>query len=494
MFFRAKIFWLGVSGFILGLVVSNSSISFSNFIPHILGAGFLILIFSIVFKRKKILLFGIFIFSFSLAIFRFDVVSGEQLSERELRAYQNISAEISGRVIDVEKRENSYRTTIRVEEINEKMFENEVGIIVRHVGAPKALPGDIATFSGVLEIPESFQTDSGRTFEYPKYLEARGISLILDDGETVSFVINENSFRKTLYNLRTSALSVFNSLSPSASSLISGMTLGARESIPDSLNDAMITTGTIHIVALSGYNVTLVSGVVIFLLTAILGKRRAYIPAGLAIILFVLLAGGGSPAIRAAVLATLYLVSQYLGGNYSIARAIAFAFCMMLFWNPFLLTDLSFELSFLATLGIIYIPPKIEKYFKWITKRLGFRDVVLISIGAQIAVLPLLVFETGVLSIVSVPINILISPLVPAIMVLGFVAIVLSIFGPLIMYPIVFLSGFVTDILIFIIQKGALLPHGAIIVPEVNILWVVIIYIIVAYIFFWKAHSLKKEE
>ena len=482
--FRGKIFWVGVVSFVLGIIVFNND--FYKYLPYVFVLSFVLIILSFVFTNKTLILLGIAMFSLVLGIFRFNTVSDQRPSQSEMRSYQNSENTVYGRVVDVEEKHNGFRTTLKIEKIDENVFSIPVGVIVRHDFKPQALPGDDALFVGVLKAPESFKTDSGRIFDYPKYLNARGISFILDNASLDSFEINKNSFRRLLYSVRTKALFVFKNLSPSVSSLISGMTLGARESIPDELNDAMVATGTIHIVALSGFNVTLVSSVIILIFTTFLGKRRAYLPAGISIIIFVLLAGGGSPAVRAAVLATLYLLSQYLGNNFSISRAIAFAFCMMLFVNPFLISDLSFQLSFLATIGIIYVPPRIEKFFKWVPGFWKIRDIVLISISAQIAVLPLLVYETGILSIISIPINIIISPLVPLIMISGFVAMGLSIFGAIISLPIVFLTGLTTEILIFIIEKGSIFPASFVLVSEVGLSFVIFIYIFILWFLFRK--------
>jgi len=120
-------------------------------------------------------------------------------------------------------------------------------------------------------------------------------------------------------------------------------------------------------------------------------------------------------------MAILALVARATGRNYDIARALILAAVLMTFFNPLILVyDVSFQLSFLATIAVIFLSPKIEKYFMWVTTRFKLRDIISVTSAAYIFVLPFILYKMGNLSLVALPANILILPFIPFTMLLGF--------------------------------------------------------------------------
>ncbi|MEJ0001625.1 MAG: ComEC/Rec2 family competence protein [bacterium] len=106
------------------------------------------------------------------------------------------------------------------------------------------------------------------------------------------------------------------------------------------------------------------------------------------------------------------------GRTYDIGRALVLAGVLMILANPMLLAyDVSFQLSFLATVAVVFLSPKIEKYFLWVTPRFGLRDIVSVTVAAYLFVLPFILYEMGNLSLVALPANILVLPFVPVTMV-----------------------------------------------------------------------------
>lgn len=143
----------------------------------------------------------------------------------------------------------------------------------------------------------------------------------------------------------------------------------------------------------------------------------------LAILLFVLMTGANSTALRAGIMASLMIFARATGRNYDVARTMILAAVLMIFINPFVLVyDVSFQLSFIATIGVIFYAPRFEKYFRWITPKLGLRDIVSVTTAVYIFVLPFILYKMGNLSIVALPANILILPLIPFTMLFGFLS------------------------------------------------------------------------
>jgi competence protein ComEC len=139
------------------------------------------------------------------------------------------------------------------------------------------------------------------------------------------------------------------------------------------------------------------------------------------ILLFILMTGGSSTAIRAGIMATLALIARATGRNYDVARALLLAGVFMIILNPFLLVyDVSFQLSFIATVAVIFLAPRIEKYFLWVPDYFKLRDIVSVTCAAYIFVLPFILYKMGNLSIVALPANALILPFIPITMIFGF--------------------------------------------------------------------------
>jgi competence protein ComEC len=176
--------------------------------------------------------------------------------------------------------------------------------------------------------------------------------------------------------------------------------------------DAFTIAGLLPIVVLSGYNVMIVADGVLRGL-AFLPKRSSVGLAGLVVFLFVAAAGGGSSAFRAGLMALLALFARGTGRTYDALRALGAVFVLMLLVNPLLLVDdPGFQFSFVATLGLIIGTPLIEPKMKWV--RNGFlREILATTIAAQVAVLPILLYQTGNLSLVALPANALVLPFVP---------------------------------------------------------------------------------
>lgn len=164
-----------------------------------------------------------------------------------------------------------------------------------------------------------------------------------------------------------------------------------------------------------------------FLLGFGLWKKHAFWLTILLIMLFIVMTGFQSSAIRAGIMGGLFLLSRYFGRQNLSVRAVLFAATIMLFLNPLLLIyDVGFQLSFLAVLGIILFTPTLEKCLNKITNRFQIRNILSMTLAAQIFTLPILVFNFGQISLIAPFSNILIIPFLPLIMILGFIFILLG--------------------------------------------------------------------
>jgi competence protein ComEC len=282
--------------------------------------------------------------------------------------------------------------------------------------------GDTVTAEGVLKRPEAFETDGGRAFDYPGYLRARGVEFVLPFAEVSVLAGDESSFIASLYKGKRVFMDAVERAVPEPESgLGEGVLLGVKRALGEDLERTFRETGIIHIVVLSGYNVMIVVSTFMYLLTFFFFPRTRMFIGILAILTFALLVGPSATVVRASIMAGLLLVAQTTGRTYAVLRALLLAGVVMLALNPHLLVhDPGFQLSFLATLGLILFSLHIEKRLTKIPETVGMRGFVTATIATQIMVLPLLLYHTGLFSTVSILVNVLVLPMVPIAMLLTF--------------------------------------------------------------------------
>jgi competence protein ComEC len=227
------------------------------------------------------------------------------------------------------------------------------------------------------------------------------------------------------------------SLPEPQASLLLGMILGVRSGFPSDFYEALRVTGTLHIVVVSGFNITVLINALGRGLSFLALKVRFLIIA-LAIFLFVFLVGFEAPVVRAAIMGVTALLGTVLGRQKDALRAFLVAGAVMLIFNPEWFSDLNFQLSFLATLGLIVFVPLIDHFVPWSGAPL--REDLITTLSAQVLVWPLIAYSFGQFSVLSPLVNALILWTVPISTTLGMVATILAIFvrqvGYLIMLPI----------------------------------------------------------
>ena len=327
--------------------------------------------------------------------------------------------------------------------------------------------GDTLEIKGPISRPQNFEDG----FDYIKYLKISGINTVILF-PTVSEIENLRmglldrllvGFKKTAATVKNRFERAVNSslVEPNAS-FVNGILLGSRQHIPEDLKEAFNKTGTTHILAISGYNIMIISWAVLMGLIFFFKRRSAFWISVGVIIMFVILTGASASVVRAAIMGLILSFAHGYGRLYDQRNSIILAGGIMVFHNPFTLVfDIGFQLSFAAVLGIIYLYPVIDRKLKKFlpilypdlkgrgsaialqsgqnrgssisqsnsvnsreigTKLGGLQELVLMTLSAQAAVAPLLIYYFGGFSLLSLPANILILPFVPFAMFFGFLA------------------------------------------------------------------------
>lgn len=216
------------------------------------------------------------------------------------------------------------------------------------------------------------------------------------------------------------------------SGLAAGLILGGDGRLPDRAREEFRTAGLTHIVAVSGYNISIIAEY--FLLLGILcslPRRRAAPFAFLATSAFVFITGAPPSAVRALFMAGTLLLAQRLGRRYGSVSALALVAAIMLFRNPLLLRhDIGFQLSFLATAGIVFAAPLVGRIGRDVPKAATpFAEAFLVTLSANLLLIPVLLSAFGRFVPSAIPVNTLLLPLVPVSMLLSFLVGLLGMFS-----------------------------------------------------------------
>jgi competence protein ComEC len=238
-------------------------------------------------------------------------------------------------------------------------------------------------------------------------------------------------------------------------------------------------------VALSGFNVAIVAEAIMKLFRTFLSQAWSISWGIISIILFAVMTGAGSTIIRASIMAILALIARATGRTYQATRALILAGAIMVLFNPLILFyDISFQLSFIATFGIIHLAPRMEKYFRWLPKILDLPSIASTTAAAYVFVLPFLLYKIGVFSVVALPVNILILPFIPATMFFGFVASLLGLISSYIALPFSFISHLLLGYELGIIKWFSSLSFASINIGHFSMAYVILIYLIFFYLLF----------
>jgi len=335
-----------------------------------------------------------------------------------------------GRVVDepdVRDTYTSLRLAVDRVQIEGKEHLVKGKILVRASRYPAYMYGDELEVEGKLETPPVFEE-----FSYRDYLARQGIYGMLGWPKISLLSRGGGSpvYRSLLaFKARTQS-TIARILPEPEASLLTGILLGVETGIPEAVKDAFATTGTTHIIAISGFNI---SAIALMLSTATrrwVSRRWVPLLTVAGIWVYVILVGAAPAVRRAAIMGSLYPVARLSGREGDTLTGCLFAALLMTLQNPLVLWDVGFQLSFAATLGLIFyarhlldvgqhslsrvLPPG------WVERALGvLREGLLMTLAAQITTLPLLLHYFGQLSLVSFLANGLILPVQPVVMFLG---------------------------------------------------------------------------
>ncbi len=445
--------WLS-SAFLLGIISSNQwSLSWQTW--TVLSGGTIFFLYleqkylnkTTGWKRVRSLVplpVAVLVLFFFLGGLRFSIET-PHFSASDLAFYNDSGTYTMTGVISAppDRRENAMYLEIKMLEIEDVDEADPQQRVKRVSGSARvAFPastgwsyGDILQFTGKPQTPSEDQN-----FSYKEYLARQRIHTVLYYPQDVELIGQGemSSFRLKLEDIRRKAwLTIFRQMPQPESGLLAGILLGLDNDLPENLKTAYQKTGAAHIIAISGFNMAILAGIFTGVFTRISNRYWAATLTLCAVSVYTLFVGGSPAVVRAAIMSVMALGAHLIGRHQAGLNALGFTAGLMCLINPMLIEDVSFQLSFAATLGLVVFGNPMSEWVKqWLEKRLPeekvepvskpILDYLLLTLAAQVTTLPVIAYHFGRISINSLLANLLILPVQPPILVLGGISVIIG--------------------------------------------------------------------
>jgi competence protein ComEC len=207
--------------------------------------------------------------------------------------------------------------------------------------------------------------------------------------------------------------------------VIAAMVLGEGRNIPQPVYDAMMKSGTVHILVVSGFNTSIVAGMIILILKIIrLPRRPRILVAAFLLVIYCFIAGASTPVVRATVMALVFMLSYFFKREPGIYNSLALAAIFILIFDPRQLFNIGFQLSFVSVISIVYFYPRLSALLH--TQSLKIKplrlliDAALVSLSAWLGTAAFIAYYFKIFSPVTVFANLIIVPLSSLITLCGF--------------------------------------------------------------------------
>lgn len=414
------------------------------------------------------------------------------LDERHIAWYNDRPQEVilTGHLVEPPDVRDTY-TNLRVEAEwldigNSENLPVHGQLLVRVDNANDLPYGAVIRLRGHLVTPPESED-----FSYREYLSLQGIHALMNDAEATDLHLFAGSnLLARIYALKQASLRRLYRLFPDPeASLLAGILLGNDNGLPYALQQAFKDTGTAHIIAISGFNIAIVAALFVTIFSRLLGKQRGTLVAVLGIALYTILVGATASVVRAAIMGVLGMSAHQVGRRAGGLNILLFTAAIMCAITPFALWDVSFQLSFGATLGLILYAAPLQEWgsrqlARWTTFSLAQRlakplaEYLLFTLAAQITTLPITMYHFRRLSLVSFLANPFILPAQPPVMVLSGLALICSFLWFPLGQAFAYLAWPFPAYTIRMVEFFAHFPHGVIVLGDFSFWFLVGFYLL----------------
>ncbi len=346
--------------------------------------------------------------------------------------------------------------------------------------------GDRIVLRGQLQTPPDHEE-----FSYREYLAHQGIYSTMSYTRSGKLERDQgHPFYRAIYRLKSQALETVYLLWPDPeASLFAGILLGIETGIPEPVREDFKNTGTTHVIAISGFNITIVAGLFASFFGRILNERRGAIAAVFGIAIYTILVGADAAVVRAAIMGGLSLFARQVGRRQNGINTLGFTATAMTFQNPHVPWDVGFQLSFAATLGLVFYAEPFADAFTQLASRFlsenaatklagPVGEYVLFTLAAQLTTMPIMAYHFGSISLSAFLANPVILPVQAPIMTVGGLALILGVIWlPLgkIIAPLAWPFVLFT---IRVVEFFGKMRSGVLVFGDIGILWVILFYVL----------------
>jgi len=419
-------------------------------------------------------------------------LADHRVSLDQIDFYNESKQEFVGLIVEVDVRRDKAKYTIatqKLENRNSKIETITGNVLITLDKYPQFQYGDRVEVYGELTAPGEFEG-----FNYGNYLSRYDIYTVMYRPRVRMIESGQgNLFWWGMTRLQNVFMERINRISPEPyASFEAGLLVGARKGIPPDLMEKFNITGLTHIIAISGYNITII---IVFVMAALKGlpRRIGFMVAIASIVLFTLFVGASPAVVRASIMGILGLIALNYGRQSNIHITILFTAFFMVLWNPKILWwDVGFQLSFAAVLGLIYVAPLFERSIEKLPEAFGVREAILMTLSAQVMALPIIVFNFGRLSLISPISNLLVAFAIPLAMLFGFLSVLLSFLFNGLSLIMGYLTWGILFYIIKVIELTSIIPYASIDLPGMR-LWMMFTYYILLILFLVKINLSKKS-
>lgn len=329
------------------------------------------------------------------------------------------------------------------------------------------------------EYTEPQEARNYKGFNYKEYLKTKKVYgtfkaskiTILKDNDVNIFLRYSNIARNKIIE------TVKNILPEETEGLMVGILIGENEGISDEIKQSFSKSSLSHIVAISGSHITyIVVGISFILTKSKVPRRGIHITTIIALIIFMFLTRFSPSVVRACIMGIIMLFAKIVHRKLDILNSIAFSLLLILIDNPFAINDIGLQLSYLGTLGIVFLNKPILNFLeKYINKKIA--EILSVTLSAQIAVLPITAINFNTISTVFIISNLIAVPLSGVITLFGYANALLGIIFIDLAKLIGKALNIITQLLIWIAKITAQIPFATITINTPSILFVIMYYI-----------------
>jgi len=356
--------------------------------------------------------------------------------------------------------------------------------------------GDRLRLRGSLKTPSE-----NEEFSYRDYLARYGIHSLMTNAEATRLPgRGGNALMTVVYALKSRALeNIYRIFPDPEASLLAGILLGVDNGLPPGLQQAFKDTGTAHIIAISGFNIAIIAGLFFSLFGRLLGQRRGALTAVLGIVIYTILVGADAAVVRAAIMGTFSLFARQIGRRQDGLNTLTFTGALMAAWNPLVLGDVGFQLSFGATLGLILYAQPMQDWFVALMTRhfepsmarriaAGVGEYFLFTLAAQLTTLPVMTYHFKRISLIALIANPFILPVQPPVMIVSGLALLTSLvslpLGQMVALAAWPFSAYTIRMVEFFHQ----MPNGVIVLGNASLWFVILFYAALLFWTFGRSH------